>query len=298
MIEPERIELISISNSLVVTIEEVGEWLNLGSEGSSFQSSLLTNLIRSSQRVVENYLWYDLNLKSYIAYYEVDEIDDDFLIPKAPIFLGSDITKIEYLSVDNVWTEIEKGTAIVDNQIYDNINIKKDRRGYTRITLKNTYEINDEEGIYNFRISFNTGYEVISGTGDFTVTIANPAVVTLASHGLKTGDRVTITTTGVLPTGLIDNGTYYVIYVTENTFCLAITLENALISVKVVTSGTQSGVHSLTSQTDSVPEDIKTALKEIVEYNYINRGENKGIVIPESAKAKIDFYSIAKTVIC
>ena len=35
-----------------------------------------------------------------------------------------------------------------------------------------------------------------------TVTIANPAVVTLANHGLSAGDRVMFSTTGSLPRGL------------------------------------------------------------------------------------------------
>lgn len=81
--------------------------------------------------------------------------------------------------------------------------------------------------------------------GTFTVTIATPAVVTLNSHGLQTGDQVYLTTTGALPTGLTANTLYYVIRIDANTFNLATSRANAYASTKINTSGTQSGTHTL-----------------------------------------------------
>ena len=81
--------------------------------------------------------------------------------------------------------------------------------------------------------------------GTFTVTIASPAVVTLNTHGLITGDCVELTTTDALPTGLSVNVNYYVIYIDTNTFNLATTYENALAGTKIDTSGTQNGTHTL-----------------------------------------------------
>ena len=210
MIEADKIKLSSITETPIITIEEAGEWLNLGSEGTSFQSSLLLNLIKSAQRSVENYLWYDLNEKVYIALFDIEDLtsDDEFILQKTPI---TSVDKIEYLNVDNVWTEITKGTEIVANEIYDNVNIKEDMTGYLRLKLKNDYELSDEGCSYKFRVTFTAGYDI--------------------------------------------------------------------------------------TKTYLVPEDIKTALKEIVEYNYLNRGENKNTAIPASTKEKIDKYSIAKTVI-
>ncbi len=300
MKEPEIIKLDNIIESLIVTIEEVGEWLNLGAEGTSFQSSMLEKLIKSAQRSIENDTWYDLNRKTYIASFDIDSIsaEDEFILKKAPIFLASDIIKLEYLNTNNVWTEIPKGNEIVVNEIYENLNIKKDIIGYTRIMLKKDYELSTEKGIYKFKITFVSGYEISKGSGNFTVTIASPCIVTSSNHGLKTGDAIKITTTGVLPTGLMSDTVYYIIYIDENTFYLALTFLNSLMNIKINTSGSQSGIHSLVSQNELVPEDIKTAIKEIVEYNYLNRGEGNKTVIPESAKLKIDKYSIAKTVIC
>lgn len=83
-----------------------------------------------------------------------------------------------------------------------------------------------------------------STIGTFTVTIASPGVVTLASHGLQTGDSLYFTTTGALPTGLAINTRYWVIKNDANTFWLATSLANALTATKIDTSGSQSGVHT------------------------------------------------------
>jgi microcystin-dependent protein len=82
--------------------------------------------------------------------------------------------------------------------------------------------------------------------GTFTVTIATPAVFTLSGHGLTTGQSVYLTTTGALPTGLTANTLYYVIRIDANTFNLATSRANAIAGTKIATSGTQSGVHTLT----------------------------------------------------
>jgi hypothetical protein len=72
-----------------------------------------------------------------------------------------------------------------------------------------------------------------------TVTIASPGVFTLDSHGFLTNDRVILSTTGALPTGLSAGTWYYVIVIDENTFELAATRSGTAIA----TSGTQSGIH-------------------------------------------------------
>jgi len=79
--------------------------------------------------------------------------------------------------------------------------------------------------------------------GTPTISVANPAVVTLASHGLSIADSIRFTTTGALPTGLIVGTTYYIIAAGfgANSFELSLTAGGTAI----VTTGTQSGVHTL-----------------------------------------------------
>jgi hypothetical protein len=81
--------------------------------------------------------------------------------------------------------------------------------------------------------------------GTSTITIATPAVITRAAHGLIEGDKIYFTTTGALPTGIlagtVTTNNYFVRNPAENTFNISSTLTGALIN----TSGTQSGTHTL-----------------------------------------------------
>jgi hypothetical protein len=104
-----------------------------------------------------------------------------------------------------------------------------------------------------------TSYSAVSPTrinsplnGTFTVTIASPGVVTKTSHGFVTGQRLQLSTTGALPTGLTAGIDYYVIRINTNTFNLATSFQNAINQTKINTSGTQSGTHSLNLIEDPV----------------------------------------------
>jgi microcystin-dependent protein len=83
---------------------------------------------------------------------------------------------------------------------------------------------------------------IVPELGTFTVTIATPAVFSLASHGLVAGDTVYFTTTGALPTGLSANTLYYVIAagLTSGAFEVSATEGGAAIN----TTGSQSGTHT------------------------------------------------------
>lgn len=85
---------------------------------------------------------------------------------------------------------------------------------------------------------------IIVSIGTCTISIASPGVVTLNTHGLITGDRIHLTTTGALPTGLSASTDYWVIYNDANTFWLATSLSNAVSGTKIATSGSQSGTHT------------------------------------------------------
>ena len=72
-----------------------------------------------------------------------------------------------------------------------------------------------------------------------TITIASPATITAAGHGLVNGDRVQFTTSGALPTGILADTTYFVINAGTDTFNISATQGGAAIG----TSGGQSGSH-------------------------------------------------------
>jgi hypothetical protein len=85
--------------------------------------------------------------------------------------------------------------------------------------------------------------------GTVTITIASPAVLTMASHELHIGQPVTIATTGALPTGLTAGTTYYVSSAgfATDTFQLSTSFANALTGTSINTSGSQSGTHTLST---------------------------------------------------
>jgi hypothetical protein len=76
-----------------------------------------------------------------------------------------------------------------------------------------------------------------------TVSIANPAVVSLVSHGFSAGSVIKFTTTGALPTGMSALNRYFVIAtgLTANTFQIS----DLPGGTAIETSGTQSGVQKV-----------------------------------------------------
>lgn len=77
-----------------------------------------------------------------------------------------------------------------------------------------------------------------------TLTIATPCVVTWTAHGFTTGQSITFTTSGALPTGLTANTQYFVTVVDANTFKLSTTPDNVGTATFIATSGSQSGTHT------------------------------------------------------
>ncbi len=95
----------------------------------------------------------------------------------------------------------------------------------------------------------SSGSQTYTGTLLFkrqavTMTIANPGVFTATAHGLVAGDTVVFSTTGALPTGITAGTTYYVIAagLTADEFEVSPILGGGA----QVTSGSQSGVHTVT----------------------------------------------------
>ncbi|MBX3503321.1 MAG: tail fiber protein [Alphaproteobacteria bacterium] len=78
----------------------------------------------------------------------------------------------------------------------------------------------------------------------FAVTIASPGVVTKVGHGFTGGERLRLSTTGALPTGLNTTDDFFVIFINADTFRLATTEANAAAGTAVNTSGGQSGSHT------------------------------------------------------
>lgn len=81
----------------------------------------------------------------------------------------------------------------------------------------------------------------VSGS-NITINTSSPAQINWSGHGLPEGRRIVITTTGTLPTGITNGGTYYVRNPLANSFQISLTPTGALINA----SGTQTITHVAT----------------------------------------------------
>jgi hypothetical protein len=101
-------------------------------------------------------------------------------------------------------------------------------------------------------------YRITEFSAAVTMTIASPAVFTSTGHKLAAGDPVYFKTTGVLPTGLTQGLIYFVIAagLTANAFEVSALPGGSA----VVTSGSQSGTHSVRSFCANIQVDMITAI--------------------------------------
>jgi len=92
------------------------------------------------------------------------------------------------------------------------------------------------------RTTYATLFDALCPSATFTVTIASPAVFTSTAHSLVAGDKIRLTTTGSLPTGLAIGTDYYVISagLSANDFRVSTTRGGSAVN----TSGSQSGTHT------------------------------------------------------
>ena len=90
-------------------------------------------------------------------------------------------------------------------------------------------------------------------TQTFTVTVASPAVCTKESHGFVGGERLRLSSTGALPTGLNTTSDYFVEVINANTFYLT-----TAGGTRINTSGTQSGTHSYLQSLHGLGDGLTT----------------------------------------
>jgi hypothetical protein len=107
-------------------------------------------------------------------------------------------------------------------------------------------------------------------SSNVTITLATPGVLSFSNHGFKLGQQIQLVTTGALPTGLTASTTYYVVPIDLNTFSLATSLVNAAANTTIATSGSQSGVHTLTGLTIALTNPVVTIPAQIVAFNAIS----------------------------
>ena len=106
--------------------------------------------------------------------------------------------------------------------------------GLAQTTLRENYNYID--------LSIYPEQPFVTSSSVCTISIANPAVVTLTGHGFSADDVIRFTTTGALPGGISTTRMYFVKTVLSlDTFTITDVATST--SVAIETTGSQSGVH-------------------------------------------------------
>jgi hypothetical protein len=121
--------------------------------------------------------------------------------------------------------------------------------GLTRTVTRENYNYNDL-----------TLYQPGEWTDDYptgrtcTISVADPAEIGLVAHGFTAGDVIKFETTGVMPTGVTTNNNFHVLSagITTDTFRISLVPGGDA----VVTSGTQTGTHTVGTVTGGVGSTI------------------------------------------
>jgi len=189
----------------------------------------------------------------------------DLNFPTSPVD-GQTYNNYTYVASKNVWQSIPGlpagvpagtimgwGGSTAPEQwiICDGTAVSRSTYSALYAAIGTTYGVGDGSTTFNLpdlrgRVPVGS-QSAITLAGNPTITTATPAVVTLANHGLATGQLVYFTTTGALPTGLTANTRYWVNVLTSSTFRLSTSLANALAGTSVATTVTGSGTHTVYS---------------------------------------------------
>ena len=151
-----------------------------------------------------------------VTYYrKIDDNDYERAIPLAQT--GAGITPIR-IKVDDY--DIEKFIKALESAAGIPVHTAIDRKDFTAALQAVQVKLNQRTA---------------------TITIASPAVVSLATHGFAANTAIRFQSTGALPTGLTIGPTYYVSAtgLAAGTFQVSLTPGGASIN----TTGSQSGVH-------------------------------------------------------
>ena len=123
--------------------------------------------------------------------------------------------------------------------------------GEVRLQKTNTAVTNSNEDlVFSFESAgsvslLRSGFDFVDG--DVDPSDPNDSI-TETDHGLLIGDRVQLTTTGTLPTGLSLATDYFVIKVDNDTIQLATSFANAVAGTQVdITAASGGGTHTLTT---------------------------------------------------
>ena len=130
----------------------------------------------------------------------------------------------------------------------------------------------------------------------------NPTnTITIPNHGLVNGNKVTLSTTGTLPNGLL-NQLYYVVTSTTNTFQLSLTIGGPAVEILDTGAGLGTITRTLYLTTEVLPQaiDFTTGTFTVTNNDYANNQQvmwyNIGGQLPTPLNDNTLYYIINRTI--
>ena len=196
-ISPQITEKINIVETPIITPAEVGAWLNLSAGMVLKNTAMITDLIKTTTEVVENYSWLALRRTTYEAFFDLGYsyfysfIEGNFKLnlERAPILTLTDITKIEYLNENGVYVEFLKGT-LTSEGLYENVTESKELRKWASIYFRESVPFdNTRINAYKIKVTFIAGYTLdTSVLTDVPSAIKTAMLMIIASYYTNRGD--------------------------------------------------------------------------------------------------------------
>lgn len=165
MIAPNITKQIIVSDTLIVSVAELGLWLNLSSSAITAHTDLITSLIVTATEVIEDYTWLSLRRKTFEAYYDLQEStffsvlnhNEKLSLERSPIIDIADITKIEYLAND-IWNVFDRGTMSIDG-LYEKTSERIIQRDWASVYFIEQVPFEERINAYKIRITFLAGWD-------------------------------------------------------------------------------------------------------------------------------------------
>lgn len=189
-ISPNITKEISRDSSLLVTVADLGAWLNLSSGMITLQTDLLTDLIKTATMMIEKYAWLALNRITYEANFELTQNSPIFRnsettalsLERAPIVSLDDIGDITYLDTDGTYTAFSKGATTAEG-LYETVTEKTERRKWASILFLEPIEFDSRDNTYKIKIQFIAGFTSDTIPADLKTAIKMIAAFMYTNRG-------------------------------------------------------------------------------------------------------------------
>lgn len=187
----------AIDQTPILTVAEVGLWLNLPAGLLLKNTALIESLIKTVTNVVQNYTWLRLQRTTFEANFSLDCTYFGYftagflklLLERAPIISLSDITKIEYLDeATGTYIEFDRG-VMTSEGLYENVTEKSEQRGWASVYLKQHIPYDNRYNAYKIKVTFVAGFTIdVDPVTDIPPELKTAMLQIIASYYTNRGD--------------------------------------------------------------------------------------------------------------